>query len=47
MDIETPISALDMQINIQLNMLMCRERNESSTTTSIRSTRAIDTRPVD
>ena len=46
-DIESPIGAMDVRMNIQFNMLLCRERYESSTTTSLRSTRAIDIRPVD
>ena len=46
-NIEFTNGAMDVRMNIQLNMLMCRERYESSTTTSLWSTRAIDTRPVD
>ena len=46
MDKEIPIGAMDVRMKIQFNMLMCRERYESSTTTSLRSTRAIDTCPV-
>ena len=42
-----PIGAMDVRMKFQFNMLMCRERYESSTTTSLRSTRAIDTRPVE
>ena len=34
MDIENPIGAMDVRMNIQFTMLMCRERYESSTTTS-------------
>ena len=47
MDIEIPIGAMDVRMNTQFKMLMCRERYESSTTTSLRSIRAIDIRPVD
>ena len=41
MDIEIPIGAMDVRMNIQFNLLMCKERYESSTTTFLRSTRAI------
>ena len=47
MDKKIPICAMNVRMNIQFNMLMCRERYASSTTTCLRSTRAIDTRPVD
>ena len=47
MDIEIPIGVMDVRMNIQFNMLICRERYELSTTTSLRSTRAIDTRPIE
>ena len=47
MDIKSSIGAMDVRMIIQFNMLMCRERTESSITTSLQSTRAIDTRTVD
>ena len=43
MDIEIPIGAMDVRMNVQFNKLLCEDTNLQQ----LRSTRTIDTRPVD